>query len=277
MKQLPNSPLRLPNGKRRYAKDIVDLFPRDIKEIRDVMCGSGNISFEARRQFPEARIWMNDINSDLVNFFKHSSYSNEWMINTIKSWHSLYEEKELFDYCKSVIKEEKVKPYDNNYKKMAVAFYIINRLAFSGTLDGGFTQYNYRYRLTNSNLKRLKTLDGFLAPNTLLTSVTYDNVAQAPSRKQDDEVLLFFNPPYYNDAMQMYRKSKSNGNLFDYEELSVVASQTPYKFLIAIDDSWYIRDLFGFANIVSHSTLKGKNDEKNNVVVPKDILFITNY
>lgn len=277
------SPLRYPNGKKRFALDIVSRFPNGVKEVRDVMSRAGNISFTAKNIHPSLKIWMNDINADLVNFFKYASYYNKEMVDLVVRWRSEFtgdNGKDLFRYCHDVLHKERNKPFDRNYLYMATAFYIINRLAYSGTLNGGFTEYNYKYRMTRSNLDVLRTLDGFLSSNWMLTNVDYKSIIKAPRSskiKRNKDILLYINPPYWNDDMQMYHNSISEGNRFNYKELADLLAQTKYNFMVTVDDSSYIRSLFGFANIVSLSTLNGGNPEKSNNVIPKDLLFISNY
>ena len=271
------TPLRYPNGKQREAEGIVSKFPSNTKEIRDIMCGGGSISFKSRERFPEAKIWMNDSNSDLINFIEKASYDNKEMVMMVIKWMSEHKGKDLFKFCKDKLMQEKLKVLDANHLEMATAFYIINRLAYSGTLNGGYTEYNYHNRLTFNNLTRLKTMDGFIRRNWMVTNESWEHIVDAPSKFNNDEVLIFANPPYYNDDMQMYHKSINHGNQFPYKLLADKLATTKYKFLVAVDDSRFIRDIFSFANIISKSTLDGNNDIRKNKVVPRDLLYITNY
>lgn len=272
------SPLRLPNGKKRESKKIVkEIFPDGIKELRDINCTAGNISFEARNNIPDVKIWMNTIDSDIVNFFKYASYYNDDIIKYINKWKDEYYGKDLFDFVRTVIREEKSKVIDTHYVKLAAAFFILNRLSFSGTMNGGFTKFNYKNRFTESSIERLRKIKGFITHNWQLTSLFYQPIIEAESKFRDSEVLIYANVPYFHPHLQMYKNSENCGNLFDYERLALSLSQTPYKFLVTVDDSNYMRSIFGFANIISKSTLDGKNKIKSNKVVEKDLLYITNY
>lgn len=271
------SPLRLPNGKKRYATKIVSKFPKNTKEIRDINCTAGNISIASRYMFPEAKIWMNSVDSDIINFFKYASYYNFDVKKYIFKWMSEYKHKDLFDFCKEVIIKEKSKIIDTHYVKIAAAYFIINRLSYSGTMNGGYTEYNYENRLTLSSIDRLTSLDNFIQHNWMLTSMYWETLIESPSSFKDKDVLIYANTPYFHPSMQMYHKSESCGNLFDYEKLANMLAQTQYNFMVTVDDSNYMRSLFGFANCVSESTLRGDNHEKSNKVIEKELLYITNF
>lgn len=277
------SPLRLPNGKFREKDYVLSMIPKGIKEYRDVRMGAGHVSMEIINSpsLGIEKIWLNDENPDTVSFFQHASYYNKDVVAKVRELVEKRQRKELFDYCKQALAREKQKAIDRDDILCAAAFFIINRLSFAGTLIGGYCNDNWMDgktpRLNIHALKRLETMSGLIRSGVLLTNIDYSVPLSASSKYKDDEVFIFVNPPFYNSSMQMYNKSESDGNLFDYKTLADDLCVSPYKWLMVIDDTKYIRDLFSFANIIPKRVMTGQSGAYLNKVKHREILYISNY
>ena len=277
------SPLRLPNGKFREKDYVLSMIPDGIKEYRGIRMGAGHVSMEIinSSSLGIEKIWLNDENPDTVSFFQHASYYNEEVVSKVEQLIRQMSRKELFDYCKNALVKEKQKVIDRDDILCSAAFFIINRLSFAGTLTGGYCNDNWMDgktpRLNSSAIKRLETMSGLIRSGVLLTNIDYAVPLSAPSKYKDDEVFIFVNPPFYNSSMQMYNKSESDGNLFDYKSLADELCDTSYRWLMVIDDTKYIRELFSFANIVPKSVITGKSGAYLNKIQHRDILYISNY
>lgn len=277
------SPLRLPNGKFREKNYIIGMIPSGIKEFRDVRMGAGHIAMEVINtpSLGVEKIWLNEENQDVVSFFQYASYYNKDVENQIIDLVNRYTRKELFDFCKQTLLEQKSKMIDKNEVLSAAAFFIINRLSFAGTLTGGYCNDNWfdgkTPRFNHNSIKRLNSIEGMIKSGVLLTNMDYNVPLTAPSKYKDNEVFVFINPPFYNESMQMYRKSESSGNLFDYKALASHLHSLPYRWLMVIDDTKYIRDLFGFANIISKGVFTGKRGVYPNKIVNREIIYVSNY
>lgn len=175
--------------------------------------------------------------------------------------------KELHKYLTNNIDK-----FDN--LKRATAFFIFNRITFSGTTEsGGFSNEAFRKRFTTSSIERVKLLSKIL-PNTKITNSDYKKVIET----NGNNVFIFLDPPYYSATKSaLYGK---NGNLhkgFDHERFANILKNTEHKWLITYDDSTYIRKLFSFANIISWDLTYGmRNVNKNSNQIGKE-LFISNY
>ena len=101
-----------------------------------------------------------------------------------------------------------------NEIEIASAFFIFNRITFSGTTESGrFSNQAFKERFTVSSIQRLKQLAKVL-PNTKITNLDYQEVVE----KEGDNVFLFLDPPYFSATKSaLYGK---NGNLhkqFDHK------------------------------------------------------------
>jgi DNA adenine methylase len=156
----------------------------------------------------------------------------------------------------------------------AAAFFIFNRITFSGTtLSGGYSEGAFTGRFTESSIKRLSDLAEIIT-DTTITNYDYE----ALLKSEGENVFIFLDPPYYSATKSaLYGK---NGNLhksFDHKRFAENMKNCNHKWLITYDDSEYIRELFSFANIVPWNLTYGmRNITENSDQIGKE-LFISNY
>jgi len=161
-----------------------------------------------------------------------------------------------------------------NDTESAAAFFIYNRITFSGTtLSGGYSEYAFTGRFTESSIKRLNDLANIIN-GSMITNYDYVEVI----KKEGKNVFIFLDPPYYSATKSaLYGK---NGNLhksFDHNLFAKNMKNCKHKWLITYDDSEYIRDLFSFATITPWNLTYGmRNITKNSNQNGKE-LFISNY
>ncbi|MDP2363167.1 MAG: DNA adenine methylase, partial [Ignavibacteria bacterium] len=158
--------------------------------------------------------------------------------------------------------------------KKASAFFIFNRITFSGTTEsGGFSNAAFHKRFTESSIERVKYLSNILA-DTKISNYDYEVVIST----QGKDVFLFLDPPYYSATKSaLYGKNGTFHKTFDHERFANVMKDTKHKWLITYDDSDYIKNLFSFANIKPWDLTYGmRNVNKESSQIGKE-LFISNY
>lgn len=261
------SPLRYPGGKSKAIDPISKLIP-NFKEFREPFVGGGSVFIYLKQKFSSKTFWINDIYTNLYHFWSECKENPNKLIESILEFRSKYPDGiELHRFLLANI---------NSFDKIkkAAAFFIFNRITFSGTTEsGGFSQAAFHKRFTESSIERVKALSKILI-NTRITNLDYEEVISTAG----DDVFLFLDPPYYSATKSaLYGK---NGNLhktFDHERFANVIKQTKHKWLITYDDSKYIRNLFSFANIKTWDLTYGmRNVSKDSNQIGKE-LFISNY
>jgi len=261
------SPLRYPGGKSKAIKQISKLIP-DFDEFREPFVGGGSVFIYLKQKYPEKKFWINDIYVSLFHFWCMCRDNPDTLISQIREWKIEFTEgKVLHRFLINNI--EKFDPL-----KKAAAFFIFNRITFSGTTEsGGFSTAAYYKRFTESSIERVSFLSSILS-NTKITNLDYHKIVDEPG----ENVFIFLDPPYYSATRSaLYGK---NGNLhkgFDHKRFAYIMRQTNHKWLITYDDSSYIRDLFSFANIQSWYLTYGMRNVNNNSNQIGKELFISNY
>ena len=161
-----------------------------------------------------------------------------------------------------------------NDVEKASAFFIFNRVTFSGTtLSGGYSEKAFKGRFTESSVQRLQPFSKIIN-NIKITNYDYKKLIVEKGKN----VFIFLDPPYYSATKSaLYGRNGHLHKLFDHIEFARVMKQCQHKWLITYDDSEYIKKLFSFAYINTWSLTYGmKNINKNSDQNGKE-LFISNY
>src|SRR5690554_7310601 len=174
------SPLRYPGGKSRAIKTIAPIIP-DFKEYREPFLGGGSVFIYVKQKFPNKKFWINDLYSNLFYFWEHTQNNVEELIKQIYFWKNNFKNgRDLHRYL-----IENIENFDP--LKKAAAFFIFNRITFSGTSEsGGFSKAAYEKRFTRSSIERVVLLSTILN-NALITNQDYQKVIE----KEGDSVFIF--------------------------------------------------------------------------------------
>lgn len=262
------SPLRYPGGKSKAIKFIAPLIPH-FKEYREPFLGGGSVFIYLKQLYSDDRAyWVNDIYTNLFYFWRYCQENLEGLIEQIIAWKTDFKDgKLLYKYL--------IENIDNfNELEKASAFFIFNRITFSGTTEsGGYSQKAFEKRFTDSSIERVKKLS-LLLNNTRITNYDYQQVLEGEGK----DVFLFLDPPYYSaEKSALYGKRGHLHKGFDHEKLAKILKNTPHKWLMTYDDSDYIRNLFSWANIQPWNLTYGMRNINGNVNQNGKELFIANY
>jgi len=261
------SPLRYPGGKSRAVDLISTLVPK-FDEFREPFLGGGSIFIYLKQRYPNKKFWVNDLHYSLFKFWEMCQNNVNAVIEKVYEWrHKFLNGKELHKFL-----TENISKF--NDLETAAAFFIFNRITFSGTSEsGGYSEQAFQGRFTESSIYRLKHF-GKIINGTIITNLDFQKVIESDG----ENVFLFLDPPYHSATKSaLYGK---NGNLhkgFDHIRFADVMKNCKHNYLITYDDSEYIRELFAFANIFSWDLKYGmRNVTKGSDQNGKE-LFISNY
>ncbi len=270
---MPNkakSPLRYPGGKTRAIKRIMEHLPTRIGEYREPFVGGGSVYFAVRSLFGShiGDYWLNDIYTDLYQFWCHARDDNARLVASVRAMRDTYPDgRALHAY----LKDPQNITTDFN---LAVRFFIMNRITFSGVMDaGGYSQQAFERRFTLSSIERLEQI-GYWLQGTNITNEDYSTLLEAPG----SDVFIFLDPPYLSaTGSRLYGKGGELHTAFDHERFAAAMKRCPHRWLITYDDSDTIRELFSFAHIVEWELQYGMNNYKQKTAQKGKELFIKNY
>ena len=260
------SPLRYPGGKSRVATRLLSLFP-EFSEYREPFVGGGSVFFETRQMFPDRKYWINDLYKPLYSLYKVMQTNPDRVVDEVAQAFSSYKDGRLLH---DVLKQE-----INNMSPigMASAFFILNRITFSGTTEsGGYSKQAFEKRFTESSIRRLSEIRCLLN-GVKITNTDYQKMLP----DEDGHVFVYLDPPYYSaEKSSLYGKNGSLHKNFDHVRFSRVCRKSKHKWLITYDDSDYIRKLFYFGNIIETSVVYGMKNVGKSRQKAREII-ITNY
>ena len=260
------SPLRYPGGKNRAVDKIAKLIP-NFDEFREPFLGGGSVFVYVKQRYPDKKFWINDLYSELYKFWSMTQKDINTLIDKVYEWKKYTIGKELYQFLNQNLEKF-------NDIECAAAFFIYNRITFSGTtLSGGYSENAFTGRFTESSIKRLNDLANVINGSTI-TNYDYEELV----KKEGKNVFIFLDPPYYSATKSaLYGK---NGNLhksFDHERFANNMKNCKHKWLITYDDNDYIRNLFSFTNITSWNLTYGMRNITENSNQRGKELFISNY
>ncbi len=261
------SPLRYPGGKSRAVDLIATLVPK-FDEFREPFLGGGSVFLYLKQRFPNRKFWVNDLHFSLFRFWEMCQHDVGAVTEKVYEWRNQFSEgKELHKFL-----TENISRFNN--LETAAAFFIFNRITFSGTSEsGGYSEQAYHGRFTESSIHRLAQFSKVIQGATI-TNHDFQEVIEAPG----EQVFLFLDPPYYSATKSaLYGK---NGNLhkgFDHVRFAETMKNCEHNWLITYDDSEYIRELFSFANIIAWDLTYGMRNVTETSNQTGKELFISNY
>lgn len=264
------SPLRYPGGKSKLSKTIIRYIPL-FEEYRELMVGGGSVFLKLLETFPERKYWINDLNSDLIAFWKTLKNRNLSLADEAEKLKLKYEDRgrTLFYLLKE--RDNWSGEFDT-----ALRFYILNMISFSGLVDaGGYSQESFDYRFTFSAISRIRAFSGKLK-NVRITNHSFEKVLL----KSGEDVFLYLDPPYFSQrSSKLYGSKGVYHTSFDHDLLRETLEKCNHKWLLSYDDSDYIRYLYRekslyLASMIGHYGMN--NVGKDTAPVGKELL-IRNY
>ncbi|WP_348736909.1 DNA adenine methylase [Spiroplasma endosymbiont of Ammophila pubescens] len=228
------SPLFWPGGKAKHFDKIKSFLPGKFDKFIDLFCGGDSVGLNVLDQQLCNKVVFNDLHSDLINFWREGihlieldylqklAYPNSKTIDEMK-------EKIANDYCL------------NTGEK----FLIKNALTFNGKEWGTWTNLWLKQNFNISKLRRVEYCCNLLVNPEIKVefhNYYYKNIIRIFGHNKNN--VWYLDPPYYYNKRKPYKHSK-----IDFEELKEELLKIKGKWILSIDNSPYIRELFKEFNI----------------------------
>ncbi len=264
------SPLRYPGGKSKAINQICEYLPESFSEFREPFVGGGSVFIYLRQKFPELKIWINDLNSELFLFWKFAQSDIAQLVKEIRHIKVKYTDGKLLFLELTSVDVNTLSDLER-----AIRFFVLNRITFSGTVEsGGFSQEAFHKRFTDSSIERLEKLENILSKNVQITNLDYSNLLKTAG----EDVFFFLDPPYFiATKSKLYGKDGHLHTYFEHQRFAELLQQCHHRWLITYDNSTQILENFQWANISEWELQYGMNNYKQSGAAKGKELFITNY
>jgi len=227
--------LRFPGGKFYGLKAILPYLKIDHKEYRELFVGGGSV-FLAKNPATEAN-WINDIDKDLINFYKVIQ-DNDTRLQLFELLRNEIASKERHLQIKQLTPK-------NNVER-AFKFFYLNRTSFSGIMVKPRWGYMIGSSVTPDRWTKIIEPVSSKLKNVKITCLDFRKVLKLKSNFDDNDVLIYLDPPYFAASKNIYNKPFTREDHFD---LCNILKTCKFKFVLSYDDFDEIRDMYNWAFI----------------------------
>lgn len=262
------SPLRYPGGKSKALKYILPYCLPNFSEYREPFLGGGSVFLALKQLYPIKKYHINDLNYDLICFWKQLKKNPEKLVTKITDIKNEYANgRELYEYLLDI------EDFTNDFIR-AVRFYILNRITYSGTVDsGGYSKQAFEKRFTTSRIADLTNVSKLLI-DVKITCEDYSNSLF----QEGHNVFLFLDPPYVNSIKsKLYGRQGDLHKSFDHKVFVNKVKKSPYYWLITLDDTEEMKNKFKSSNIYPWKMQYGMDNQNGKKPTIGSELIITNY
>ena len=242
MKSL-KTPIRYPGGKSRAFVKMDPYFPdlRGYKEYREPFIGGGSVAIHITKNYPDLKIWVNDLYEPLVNFWQHLQSHGDRIAEELadfKSRHSTPDKaRKLFEESKRALATGK------NYSDempiyRAIAFYIVNKCSFSGLTEN--SSFSAQASNSNFSMRGIEKLPKYskLIQNWKITNLSYIDLMDG-----DTTAFVYLDPPY-DIKDNLYGRKGSMHKGFDHDKFATDCDSCSMHQLISYNSDQLVKDRF---------------------------------
>lgn len=239
------SPLRYPGGKQRDIRFLANYIPA-CNEFREPFLGGGSVLLHQLKLNHARTYWGNDLNSKVLAFWQQTKCDAKRLANLVENLKENYHGPKKNSPEWQVFRQVFTQRLNNlppDQLHQAARFFILNRSTSGGaTESGGLTAGAYCDRFTASSIETLRKLHNVLTP-VQFTNKNYAELLTAPGK----DVFIFLDPPYLSaERSGLYGKSGDLHKGFDHQRLANDLQQCEHQWLMTIDDSPEIHELYSW-------------------------------
>lgn len=219
------SPLSYIGGKRALAKQIIAIFPPHTTYV-EPFCGGGQVFF--RKEASKVEV-INDLDRDVVNFFRVAQSHAEELIRTMRF---MVASRTWFDLMMHM------NPETLTDVQRAARFLYLTKNTYASLV---------RHRNYGTNVTQPPPFNPDRLPEMLeetrkrLARVQVENLPyeQVLRRYDRPTTLAYLDPPYY--ARKLYRYNLDHG---DFVKMAALLRSLKGKFVLSLNDVPQVREIF---------------------------------
>lgn len=212
-------------GKRSLAKRIIAMFPQHRTYV-EPFCGGSQVLF---RKEPSAVEVINDLDGEVVNFFRVAQRHHEEFLRSLRftlvsrRWHELYEAEN---------------PATLTDIERAARFFYLQKTSYAGLVR----RRNYNYCVTEPvkfNPAHLPQLFENIHARLERVQIECGPYEEVVERYDRPTTLFFCDPPYFARKLYRYNFTES-----DFVKLAERLGKLRGKFILSLNDVPEVRSIF---------------------------------
>ncbi|ENG4423351.1 Dam family site-specific DNA-(adenine-N6)-methyltransferase [Listeria monocytogenes] len=254
MKNVITAPIRWTGSKKKLLNEMLLTFDKEKTVYVEPFLGSGTVLLNVLSQNMYKKHYVNDINSNLINFYQILKSEKEKLFQIIidicQQYNQLEDisEKEIYYYeMRKKFNERRIKVY-----KRAAVFWFLMKSGFNGVYRvNSNNKFNVPFGKKEKilfNLENAKTISE-LIQNVEFFNLDYITFLETVSNKESfNEAFLYFDPPYLPEnnlvRQQLYTKDKFEHERFIDHILTYNRKFRELTFMISMSDSLYANEIY---------------------------------
>jgi len=249
-------------GKRLLAKTIVALLPPH-RLYCEPFCGSATVLLEKPPSHLEI---LNDLNREMTNLFRVVKHHLEEFLKEIR-W--LLRSREEFDRLQQTPPELLTDVH------RAARYYYLIKAAYSGKVPEAKSHFTGKQGGASHPMSIYQVEPGLWAVHYRLRQVTIECLPYADCLRRYDgpDAVFYLDPPYWGHEGDygpgIFRRE-------DFHRLGELLGELQGKFLLSLNDTPEVRDLFGSYHLLEVSTTYHAGT-RHGRAKPAQELLIANY
>ena len=249
-----NSPIRWAGSKKKILNEMLNAFKPDKDNYIECFLGSGVVLINVLKNNDKLKyknFYVNDINSNIINFYKLLQKKPEYLIKEIMKLVTLYND---YDMTKKEEYYYKLRDQFNDEKDLdnkSILFYFLMKTGFNGVYRenkaGKFNVPFGRKEKIVVNEGYLEELSRFIKP-VKFYNLDYNSFLD--KMKKDgkiDNSFIYFDPPYLPDDLLVSQKQELYTNdTFDHRGFVNKIIELDGKYvMISMSDSKQADEIYG--------------------------------
>lgn len=249
-----NSPIRWAGSKKKILNEMLNAFKTDKDNYIECFLGSGVVLINVLKNNDKLKyknFYVNDINSNIINFYKLLQKKPEYLIKGIIKLVTLYND---YDMSKKEEYYYKLREQFNDEKdldKKSILFYFLMKTGFNGVYrENKAGKFNVPF----GRKEKIVVNEGYLEElSRLIKPVKFFNLdynSFLDKMKKDGKInnsFMYFDPPYLPDDLLVSQKQELYTNdTFDHRGfVNKIIELDGKHVMISMSDSKKADEIYG--------------------------------
>ncbi len=239
MSQILKTPLRYPGGKSRAVPKLANFIPNldEYQVYREPFLGGGSVALWVTQNYPNTRVWVNDLYEPLVNFWKTLQDDGDKLQRKLMELKSRFPDqgsaKGLFLEAKEIINDR-----EKSHLDRAISFYVANKCSFSGLTES--SSFSKQASDSNFSMRGIEKLKFYSYAIRNWTITNYDYAALLDDNRH---AFVYLDPPY-DIKDNLYGKKGNMHRGFDHDKFAHICDNYVCRQLVSYNASQMIKDRF---------------------------------
>jgi len=222
-------PIRYIGGKTKAINKILKQhIPENYTDFREPFIGGGSVSLYYSQLHPERNYWINDINKNLITFWKTLQEQPDDLVERIFYYRDNYltydEGYELRDITQTNLKSKNTDDFTK-----AVSYFIMNRCSYMG-MEYSYADSAFRTNFTPNNIEKLLKIAEIIK-NWKITNYDYSELYKDTT----DNTFIYNDPPYLlpKGKNKLYGNKGEFHKNFNHDDFQNNISNTICRWMIS--------------------------------------------